>query len=94
MSPPCTCWRRHVECTWLLLLADMPPAPAPSLLLLLLQHGRVTASVCQQLKEACARSPQLWRELQQELSEALDAAKKDAKQARKGVCAVVRSRDA
>lgn len=65
------------------------PAPSPSLLLP--QHGRVTASVSQQLKEACARSPQLWRKFQQELSEALSAAKRDAKQARKGVCAVVRS---
>jgi hypothetical protein len=50
----------------------------------LLQHGCVAASVSQQLKERCAKSPQLWRELQQELKLELKAAKQDAKNARKG----------
>lgn len=51
---------------------------------MLLQHGRVAATVSQQLKEQCAKSPLLWKELQQELKQELKAAKQDAKEARKG----------
>ncbi len=52
--------------------------------MLLLQHGRVVASVSQQLKEQCSKSPLLWKELQQELREELKTAKQEAKDARKG----------
>jgi hypothetical protein len=54
------------------------------LFVLLLQHGHLTATVSQQLKEQCNRSPHLWKEVQQELKQELKAAKKDAKDARKG----------
>lgn len=44
----------------------------------------MVATVSQQLREMCARSPQLWEVFQQEFKEELKAAKKDAKDARKG----------
>jgi len=49
-----------------------------------MQNGHLSASVSQQLKEMCNRSPQLWQELREELNQQLKTARRDAKDARKG----------
>lgn len=56
-----------------------------------MQNGHLTASVSQQLKDMCNRSPQLWRERQEELNEQLKAARRDIKDARKGKLSVLSS---
>jgi hypothetical protein len=44
----------------------------------------VKATVAQQLVELAAKSPQMWKENQQKLTEELKAAQKEARDAKKG----------
>lgn len=48
------------------------------------QHGAIKATVSQQLIELAAKSPQMWKETQQKLTEELKSAQKAARDAKKG----------
>lgn len=51
------------------------------------QHGLVKATVAQQLVELATKSPQMWKETQQRLTEQLKSAQKEARDAKKGTAA-------